>query len=105
MAPATAMAMAMAMTTMPWVLARVANGTASVIIAVPETRPRFQPSPKRASARASRTTESAGAAAAVMPAARRTSPEAAATVVGPMGLPRASEAERGGEVDEPSGQR
>ncbi|CAM5262227.1 hypothetical protein STENM223S_09781 [Streptomyces tendae] len=53
---------------MPCALARVAGGRASVIMAVPETRPKFQPRPRRASARARRTTECAGAAAAVQPA-------------------------------------
>lgn len=33
---------------MPWVLARVARETVPVMMAVPETRPRFQPSPSRA---------------------------------------------------------
>jgi hypothetical protein len=74
--------MAMETSTMPWVLARVASGTASVIITVPETRPRFQPSPSRVSASASRATESAGAAAALIPAARRVRPEAGLSAYG-----------------------
>jgi hypothetical protein len=70
--PPVAPAMAMETSAMPWFLARVASGTASVIIAVPETRPRFQPSRGRRRGGGD-----------LIPVARRVRPEAAAIGVRP----------------------
>jgi hypothetical protein len=81
--PPVAPAIAMETSTRPWVLARVASGTVSVMIAVPATRPKFQPRPSRARASARSAAESPGATAARMPAVRRVIPEAAAIFMAP----------------------
>jgi hypothetical protein len=59
-------------------LARVSSGMASVASAVPLTRPKFQPSPSRMSARVSSATESPAAVAARPPATSDPGPAPAA---------------------------